>query len=65
MTFTASKQGFFNDMVETTISEETSKVYISISLAPYLVDLPHHMRLVMNWGSTPLDLDLHSVQINK
>ena len=65
MKFIATKHGFLVDLVETTITAEAGSHFIGISLSPELVDGEHHMRLVMNWGLAPMDLDLHAVQIDK
>ena len=65
MTFTAQKPGFVVDVVNSTISAEAGRHFIGISLSPSLVEGKHHMRLVMNWGIGPMDLDIHALQIDK
>ena len=65
MKFIATKPGFLVDLVETTITAEAGSHFIGISLSPVLVSGQHHLRLVMNWGARPMELDLHVMQINK
>ena len=64
MVLTASLEGFNPAVVEVQISEEPSAQSVTISLSP---DLDPHteMRLVMNWGHLPSDLDLHVLQIDR
>jgi len=62
MVLTASLEGFSTAVVEVQISEQPSSQSVTISLSPVLD--PHtEMRLVMNWGHLPSDLDLHVLQI--
>merc|ERR1719300_1829416 len=62
MVLTASLEGFSTAVVEVQISEQPSSQSVTISLSPVLD--PHtQMRLVMNWGHLPRDLDLHVLQI--
>ena len=65
MVLTASLEGFSTAVVEVQISEEPSaQSPVLISLSPSLD--PHtEMRLVMNWGHLPSDLDLHVLQIDR
>ena len=64
MVLTASLEGFSPAVVEVQISEEPSAQSVTISLSPILD--PHtEMRLVMNWGRLPKDLDLHVLQIDR
>ena len=64
MVLTASLEGFSPAVVEVQISEEPSAQSVTISLSPTLD--PHtEMRLVMNWGRLPKDLDLHVLQIDR
>ena len=65
MVLTASLEGFSTAVVEVQISEEPSaQSPVLISLSPFLD--PHtEMRLVMNWGHLPRDLDLHVLQIDR
>ena len=64
MVLTASLEGFSPAVVEVQISEQPSAQSVTISLSPILD--PHtEMRLVMNWGHLPRDLDLHVLQINR
>ena len=64
MVLTASLEGFSPAVVEVQISEQPSSQSVTISLSPILD--PHtEMRLVMNWGHLPRDLDLHVLQINR
>ena len=64
MVLTTSLEGFNPAVVEVQISEEPSAQSVTISLSPELD--PHtEMRLVMNWGHLPSDLDLHVLQIDR
>ena len=53
------------DVVNATISGGHSIHIIGISLSPELEEGEQYLRLVMNWGVRPMDLDLHSLQIEK
>ena len=64
MVLTASLEGFNPAVVEVQISEEPSAQSVTISLSPEL-DPQTEMRLVMNWGHLPSDLDLHVLQIDR
>ena len=64
MVLSASLEGFSTAVVEVQISEQPSAQSVTISLSPTLN--PHtEMRLVMNWGHLPRDLDLHVLQIDR
>ena len=64
MVLTASLEGFSPAVVEVQISDQPSAQSVTISLSPKLD--PHtEMRLVMNWGHLPSDLDLHVLQIDR
>ena len=64
MVLTASKRGFSTAVVKQQIHEQPPSQSVTISLTPVLE--PHtDMRLVMNWGRNPNDLDLHVLQINR
>merc|ERR1711962_554235 len=64
MVLTASKRGFSTAVVKQQIHEQPPSQSVTISLTPVLE--PHtDMRLVMNWGRKPNDLDLHVLQINR
>ena len=65
MTFTAHKQGYILDVINSTISASSPSHLIGISLSPVLESGQHHLRLVMNWGARPMELDLHVMQIDK
>ena len=53
------------DVVNATIFGGHSIHIIGISLSPELEEGEQYLRLVMNWGIRPMDLDLHSLQIEK
>ena len=64
MVLTASKRGFSTAVVKQQIHEQPPSQSVTLSLTPVLE--PHtDMRLVMNWGRNPNDLDLHVLQINR
>ena len=63
MVLTASLEGFSTAVVEVQISEQPSAQSVTISLSP--LDPHTEMRLVMNWGHLPSDLDLHVLQIDR
>ena len=65
LVFTATKPGYLMDVVNATISGGHSIHIIGISLSPELEEGEQYLRLVMNWGVRPMDLDLHSLQIEK
>merc|ERR1712112_708468 len=64
MVLTANVEGFEPAVVEVQISEEAISHPVTISLSPML-DPQTEMRLVMNWGQNPQDLDLHVLQIDR
>jgi len=64
MVLTANEEGFDPAMVHVQISEKAISHPVTISLSPIL-DPQTEMRLVMNWGQNPLDLDLHVLQIDR
>ena len=64
MVLNASLEGFSTAVVEVQVSEQPSSQSVTISLSPELD--PHtELRLVMNWGHLPSDLDLHVLQIDR
>jgi len=62
--FNASFPGFYPESVESTIPEGTTQVTRTLSLTPAL-NSSEQLRVVMNWGRLPSDLDLHTIQIDK
>jgi len=64
MVLTANEEGFEPAVVEVQISEKAISHPVTISLSPIL-DPQTEMRLVMNWGQNPQDLDLHVLQIDR
>jgi len=64
MVLTANEEGFDPAMVHVQISEKAISHPVTISLSPIL-DPQTEMRLVMNWGENPQDLDLHVLQIDR
>ena len=60
----ASKEGFLQEDVIVQVSETPATLTIALSLSPKLV-IETELRLVMNWGRYPSDLDLHTLQIDK
>ena len=61
---TASLEGFTTAVVQVQIFAQPSSQSVAISLSPVLGPQTE-MRLVMNWGHLPSDLDLHVVQIDR
>ena len=61
---TASLEGFTTAVVQVQIFAQPSSQSVAISLSPVLGPQTE-MRLVMNWGHLPHDLDLHVVQIDR
>merc|ERR1712112_447917 len=64
MVLTANVEDFEPAVVEVQISEKAISQPVTISLSPIL-DPQTEMRLVMNWGQNPQDLDLHVLQIDR
>ena len=64
MLFSATLEGFYTETVEVEIASEPSDQAIGLSLNPTHSNTTD-MRLVMNWGHLPEDLDLHVVQIDR
>ena len=60
MVLNASLEGFSTAVAQVEIFELPSQL-VTISLSP----IDQKMRLVMNWGHLPDDLDLHVLQIDR
>ena len=60
MVLSASLEGFSTAVAQVEIFELPSQL-VTISLSP----IDQKMRLVMNWGHLPDDLDLHVLQIDR
>ena len=63
MLFSATLEGFYTETVEVEIAAQPSDQAIGLSLNPAHSNTTD-MRLVMNWGHLPEDLDLHVIQID-
>ena len=61
---TTSLGGFSSSVTEIKILERPSTQSITLSLSP-LLDAGIEMRIVLNWGRLPKDLDLHVFQIDR
>ena len=64
MKFTATKSGYEKaeeTKLATSSEPEDAGHSMILSLSPVIV-IPKQMRIVMNWGSSPSDLDIHVLQ---
>ena len=59
VTFSASLAGYREERVELDVTDNS----VALSLTPVLTT-SDQMRLVMNWGSKPRNLDLHTAQVD-
>jgi len=59
----ASKQGFISSENVFLVNNESPTAFFTISLTPEL-EPEQDFRLVMNWGHSPSDLDLHVLQFS-
>ena len=63
---TASLDGFSDALAEVQVPRSSVRKVQKVALSLSPIFDPHtEMRLVMNWGHLPKDLDLHVLQIDR